>query len=471
MGRDGRGIWRRAGLLALALVLAVPAIAAAIGISLNRSPAPPQAIQRGAGVEQIDFSITFQTIADTWSLRVTNPAGGVVQQETQSVAGQPSPITATRPFSPAGGSPVGRYRATVDFFSTPASLEASAFVTFDVAEQLGTLALVKFEDLNGDGARQPAEPGVPGWVFRLTNPQGNTSVVSTGADGTLVAPGVPAGVWTVEEVVDPLWAAITPTSGQVNVPAGGTGTFTAGNARPAPISGVVFIDSDRDGLRDAGEAGRSGVRLFLVGARPGGITVAQQTTLSGTDGSYSFPGLLPGTYEVRVAVPGGLTATTPREVTGIGIRSGVGRPNVNFGLIGPGAAAAGGPAPDIGIGKTGPGTARAGSRFTYTIVVRNRSNFTARNVEVTDLVPITLTLVQIPSGATIRNGVVTWRIGDLPAGGRRTLSMQVRVNPNVTGTIRNTATVTADGLPPRRSTVTTRVTGPARVARTGAVTG
>ena len=38
--------------------------------------------------------------------------------------------------------------------------------------------------------------------------------------------------------------------------------------------------------------------------------------------------------------------------------------------------------------------------------------------------------------------------------------MDVRVNPNVTGTIRNTATVTADDLPPRRSTAVTRVVGP-----------
>jgi uncharacterized repeat protein (TIGR01451 family) len=234
---------------------------------------------------------------------------------------------------------------------------------------------------------------------------------------------------------------------------------------------VVFLDGDQDGVRDAGEPGRAGVRLFLVGTRPGGIAVAQQTLLSGADGGYSFPGLLPGTYQVRMAVPGGLTATTARSISGIVVRSGVGRPNNNFGLAGPGAAVAGGPAPDVRIGKTAPATARAGSQFTYTLVVRNRSGFTARNVEVTDLVPITLTLVRIPTRATIRNGVVTWPIGDLPAGGRRTLTMRVRVVPNVTGTIRNTATVTADGLPPRRSTAVTRVTGPRRAARTGGVTG
>ena len=114
---------------------------------------------------------------------------------------------------------------------------------------------------------------------------------------------------------------------------------------------------------------------------------------------------------------------------------------------------------------------RAGSVFEYKITVRNRSSFAATNVEVTDLVPAQLTLVSIPDGATIRNGVVTWEVGTLAAGASRTLTMDVRVNANVTGDIVNTATVTADNLPPRRDTARTEVVGPAPVARTGGVTG
>ena len=49
--------------------------------------------------------------------------------------------------------------------------------------------------------------------------------------------------------------------------------------------------------------------------------------------------------------------------------------------------------------------------------------------------------------------------------------MDVRVNANVTGDIVNTATVTADNLPPRRDTARTEVVGPRPVARTGGVTG
>lgn len=472
MRRGPLGGWRRLLLVALAVALAAPAVASAIGISLNRAPAPPSAIQRGGGTQTVDFSITYTSQASSWSLRFTDPLSAIVQQESQPAQGVPSPINVARAFSPAPNAPLGRYRATVDFFSSPGTLEASALVVFDVADQLGTLQVVKFEDLNGNGIREAGEPGVPDWNFRLTNPQANSSAIRTGADGSVTVGSVPAGVWTVEEVGDPLWVAITPTVGQVTVPAGGLGTFVAGNVRPAPISGVVYIDTNRNGIRDAGEVGRAGVRLTLTGSRPGSITVATREVLSGSDGSYSFEGLLPGTYTVAMAVPGGLTATTPRTIGNIPITSGQGRPNNNFGLIsGNGATISGGPAPNVTIAKSGPATARAGSTFQYSIVVRNRSAFVARNVQVTDLVPVSLTLVSIPSGATIRNGVVTWVIGDMRAGASRTLRMNVRVNPNVTGTIRNTATVTADGLPPRRSTAVTRVVGPVPVARAGGVTG
>ncbi|HET6692542.1 MAG TPA: SdrD B-like domain-containing protein [Miltoncostaeaceae bacterium] len=472
MRRGPLGGWRGIGVLALIIALAIPAVAAAVGISLNRSPAPPQAVQRGGGTQNVDFSITYQTVADSWALRFADPAGGVVQQQTVSAAGQPSPINQVGAYSPPANAAVGRYRASVDFFAVPGVLEASALVTFDVADQLGTLQIVKFEDVNGNGSRDAGEPGVPGWTFRLTNPQANGSVVVTGADGTITVPSVPAGLWTIAEVVDPLWAPITPVSAQVTVPAGGVGQFVAGNVRPAPITGTVFIDTNRNGRLDGGEVGRAGVRLVLTGTRPGGITVTQRETLSGADGTYSFPDLLPGSYAVSVAVPGGLTATSPRQLTGIPIRSGIGSPNNNFGLIsGSGAQTQGGPTPNIGISKTAPATARAGSVFTYRITVRNRSGFPATNVEVTDLVPAQLTLVRIPRGAAIRNGVVTWRVGTLAAGASRALTMRVRVNANVTGRIVNAATVTADNLPPRRDTARTRVTGPRPAARTGGVTG
>ena len=137
MRRGPLGRWRGTAILGLVIALAVPAVASAIGISLNRAPSPPQAVQRGTGTQQVDFSITYQTVAESWQLRFSDPSGNVLQQETQNVAGQPSPINGSRGFIPSASAPPGRYRATVDFFSSPGSLESSALVTFDVADALG----------------------------------------------------------------------------------------------------------------------------------------------------------------------------------------------------------------------------------------------------------------------------------------------------------------------------------------------
>lgn len=453
--------------LAVAVLVAglLPAVAGAQGITLTRTPAPPQAIVQ-AGTESIGYTVTYGTIADSFRLSIFDPAGTLLLSEPTSIANQPSPLTGTRDFVPGSAAPLGRYRAQLDFFSFPSQLETSAFVTFDVADALGTIGLVKFEDLNGNGTREPDEPGVPGWRFNLVNPQGNGTVVATGPDGTISIPGVPAGDWVVTEVMEPGWIPITPVTGPVTIPAGGVGVFGAANARPADICGTVFIDADRDGVRDPGERGHAGARLSL-----GGGAALPASVASGADGAYCFTQLPPGTYSVGVNVPRGFTNTTPVSIPGIALRSGASSNGNDFGIAAPGGSTQGGPSPDVRIGKAGPRAARRGQVFDYRIVVRNRSGFPARAVEVTDLVPIDLILTRIPARATIRNGVVTWPIGVLPAGGRRALTMRVRVGAQARGVIANTATVTAQGLPPRRSTARTRVPGPPPVQRTGGVTG
>ncbi len=63
------------------------------------------------------------------------------------------------------------------------------------------------------------------------------------------------------------------------------------------ISGTAFTDSDRNGVRGAGEAARSGDVLYLYDAA--GSYVANATTSS--TGDYAFSGLTCGTYTVDYA--------------------------------------------------------------------------------------------------------------------------------------------------------------------------
>lgn len=458
-------------LLLLVSLLALAPRAFAAGISLDRSPTPPQAIAPGQGPEQFNFAISFNTVAERYTFSITNQNGAQVYARTQAVPGQASPITGSDSWTPPAGTPPGRYTAAVQFYSSVGQ-EATASVIFDVSDQLGSLKLTKFDDLNGNGRFDQGEPLVPNWSFRLTNPQGNTSQATTGADGTVTLTNVPAGQWNVEELMASGWVGTGAISQIVTVPVNGQGTAVFGNVRPAPLSGLVWIDANGNQVRETTEVVRANTTLTLTGTTGLGQSVSA-TTLTDATGNYLFPNLMPGTYRVAVTVPNGLSATTPTARPNRVILSGVGNPNNDFGLNSTSGQAAGTPAPNIGIVKRGPAEVMRGATYTYRITVTNRSSFTARNVVITDAIPADLSLVAIPSGATVANGVVSWRIGNLAAGGSRTVTMRVRVNPTSTvTTVRNTAQVTATGLPPRRSTVPTRIKDKKPVIRrSGGVTG
>src|SRR5207247_3466680 len=64
----------------------------------------------------------------------------------------------------------------------------------------------------------------------------------------------------------------------------------------ARVSGFVYLDSNRDGIRQAGESGMSGITITLAGFDAQGKPVSLTTVTAG-DGSYTFTGLAAGTYQ------------------------------------------------------------------------------------------------------------------------------------------------------------------------------
>jgi hypothetical protein len=87
--------------------------------------------------------------------------------------------------------------------------------------------------------------------------------------------------------------------------------FRVGDGTPGSVSGIVFEDLDRDGVRDAGEPGVAGATVKLVGA--GGQVMAMRIT--DANGAYVFAGLGPDDCSVVLELDGNLyTATTPTDV-------------------------------------------------------------------------------------------------------------------------------------------------------------
>ncbi|MBC8353054.1 MAG: tandem-95 repeat protein [Planctomycetes bacterium] len=73
---------------------------------------------------------------------------------------------------------------------------------------------------------------------------------------------------------------------------------------PGSLSGFVYVDSNNNGVRDAGEEPFEGVAITLAGTNNFGNPVSLQATTA-SDGSYTFSDLAPGTYTIDEAQPTG----------------------------------------------------------------------------------------------------------------------------------------------------------------------
>ena len=75
----------------------------------------------------------------------------------------------------------------------------------------GYICGVKFEDLNGNGTRDPGEPGLEGWTIILLDSDGNVlQPIQTGPDGSFCFFGLLPGTYLVAEEDRPGWVRTTP---------------------------------------------------------------------------------------------------------------------------------------------------------------------------------------------------------------------------------------------------------------------
>ncbi|MGA9115413.1 MAG: SdrD B-like domain-containing protein [Bacteroidota bacterium] len=102
---------------------------------------------------------------------------------------------------------------TDQFGSRTLTVERSAFLLVPSLKilpgpQLGSICGSKFDDQDGDGQWDPLEPGLAGWTINLAGPV-NTSVL-TGAGGGYCFNNLPAGAYTVSEVLQAGWTQTAP---------------------------------------------------------------------------------------------------------------------------------------------------------------------------------------------------------------------------------------------------------------------
>jgi hypothetical protein len=181
------------------------------------------------------------------------------------------------------------------------------------AWETGSVSGVVWNDLDGDGVREPGEPGLEAiQVNAFGGPGGNGgSGRFTAADGSYTLPISMEGnydVWTPHTFG---WTATTPNPHNLDVIGEDVTGIDFGLWDPSapnyPVSGTVWNDVDGDGEQDAGEPGLADWPVVAFGG-PGGN--GGDSTHTNGDGTYTVHVHAVGNYEVY-PVASGWIATTP----------------------------------------------------------------------------------------------------------------------------------------------------------------
>jgi protocatechuate 3,4-dioxygenase beta subunit len=168
-----------------------------------------------------------------------------------------------------------------------------------------------FDDQNANAAQDAGEPGLAGWRIDLLRAADGSVATSTttNAAGHYTFAGVAPGTYQLRAVGQVGW--LQTTADPADVPARSGQDVTTGldfgTVQTNTVSGQAFDDLDGNGIRDSGEPGLAGWQVTLLGLTDTNVA-ASATTDSG--GNYLFPGLLPGTYRVRLLSPAGWVQTT-----------------------------------------------------------------------------------------------------------------------------------------------------------------
>jgi len=105
-------------------------------------------------------------------------------------------------------------------------------------------------------------------------------------------------------------------------------------------------------------------------------------------------------------------------------------------------------APGLTISKTAVSSITTNTNFTYTISYANTGQTNAANVVIKDPLPSGVTFVSASNGGTFANGVVTWNIGALAAGGSGTLTLTVTATATTGSIVNANYTIEGTGITP-----------------------
>jgi hypothetical protein len=235
-----------------------------------------------------------------------------------------------------------------------------------VRDALASISGLVYVDANGNGLADGGEQGIPNAAVTLYGNEGNgnriVGTVKTDAEGNYSFTYLRAGSFTISMAEPGGYLPGAEMVGMVNGKQIGKATekgviesivlastdqgisYNFGELLPASVSGVVYQDSNRSGMREGGEPGIGGVQVTLTGMNDKGKEV-KRTVETDPDGSYTFVDLRPGEYAVTVGKKDALMdgvanagsvggkAKGATEIAEITISSGTKGVQYNFGKV------------------------------------------------------------------------------------------------------------------------------------------
>ncbi|HEX8520860.1 MAG TPA: SdrD B-like domain-containing protein [Tepidisphaeraceae bacterium] len=196
-----------------------------------------------------------------------------------------------------------------------------------------------YNDSNVDGSRGSNETGVKGalvWVDLDRDGQLDPKEPTTRTNrsgGYSFTLGV--GEYQIRQIPPKGYRPVAPGKGYRNITLNKRGaTFTGQNfgaTSLALIKGVVFQDTNRDGLRRGAESGLADVTVYLDTNKNGILDSGEKSTTTSSSGIYRFD-VAAGTYVVRPVITN-RSITSPKDgLYALTMKRGMSSSKVDFGL-------------------------------------------------------------------------------------------------------------------------------------------
>ncbi len=174
---------------------------------------------------------------------------------------------------------------------------------------------VLFNDINDDSLREAGEPGLANWRADISGKIQES--MYTDSNGVYSFGGLDSGTYIVTQEIPPVWRRTSPSFTSYSLTPGVGDSITGidfGDAYPwNSIEGTVYLDINKNGIRDNGEPGLGHWVVTLIGVDSSAMTQSDSI------GQYTFNHVNPGTNTVELTAQPSFEQETPEFGQGYSI--------------------------------------------------------------------------------------------------------------------------------------------------------